>query len=158
TLPSFKIDHLIGAKTKLSFMFETWSNWTSKSTGDGLPWPVSNAREFITHTPTFRLTVDQTVTPTFLVHAAIGEIRYWHVDANPVISREFDAVGKLGLKGALGGLGFPAVSGLSSAQGGMGTNMGWASATLPHVNDHPTAVLSGTLIRGNHTYKAGGEW
>jgi hypothetical protein len=163
TLPSVKIDHLVGVKTKISFYFGTWSNFTQKYVGDGLPWPISTAREFVTHTPSFRFTVDQTVTPTFLVHLAVGEVRYWHTDANPAISRDFDGVGKLGYVGALGGKGFPRVSGLNSSFGGLASAnssgaLGWGSATLPHVNDHPTAVLSGTLIRGNHSYKIGAEW
>ena len=159
TLPSFKIDHNVGAATKLSFYFGTWRNFTSKSAGDGLPHPISNAREFITHTPSFRLSVDHTFTPTFLVHLGVGEIRYWHVDASPELTRNFDAVGKLGLTGGLlSPAGFPSVAGLGSNQGGINATLGWNNNTLPRTDDHPTIVLNGTLVKGNHTYKAGAEW
>src|SRR5439155_1158469 len=124
TLPSFKIDQTIGPNTKLSFYFGTWRNFTSKSAGDGLPAPISPGREFVTHTPSFRLSVDQTVTPTFLVHMGIGEIHYYHIDANPVLTRTFDAVGKLGLVGGLTNpTGFPQIIGLGAAQGGINGNI-----------------------------------
>ena len=159
TLPSFKIDHQINEKVKINFFFTDWINYTAKSTGDGLPEPISNAREFRTHTPSFRLNADYTVSPRLLLHAGVGEVRYWHIDSGPELTRTYDAVGKLGLVGGLGNpTGFPSISGLSSPQGGMGSTMGWGIGTLPRLDDHPTAVLSGSLVRGNHTYKAGGEW
>jgi outer membrane receptor protein involved in Fe transport len=159
TLPSFKIDHQLDDKTKINFYFGTWLNYTAKSTGDGLPAPISNAREFRTKTPSFRLNVDRTITPTLLIHAGVGEIRYWHIDAQPELTRTFDAPGKLGLVGGLGTpAGFPSIGGLNSQQGGIVATMGWTIGTLPRLDDHPTAVLSGTLVKGNHTFKAGGEW
>jgi len=159
TLPSFKIDHQINEKTKINFYYGTWLNYTAKSTGDGLPAPISNAREFRTKTPSFRLNIDRTITPTLLIHAGVGEIRYWHIDAQPELTRTYDAQGKLGLVGALENPGgFPQITGLNSPQGGIVNSMGWSNATLPRLDDHPTAVLSGSLVKGNHTFKAGGEW
>ncbi|MEO8594614.1 MAG: TonB-dependent receptor [Candidatus Solibacter sp.] len=159
TLPSFKIDHQVNEKLKINFYFGDWINYTAKSTGDGLPEPISNAREFRTHTPSFRLNADYTVTPRILIHAGVGEIRYWHIDSGPEATRTYDAVGKLGLIGGLGNpTGFPSIGGLSSPQGGIASTMGWTVATLPRLDDHPTAVLNGSMVRGNHTYKAGGEW
>jgi len=158
TLPSIKIDQLAGTKTKLSFYWGSWNNTVPKSTGDGLPFPMSNAREFVTHTNTFRLNVDQTVTPTLLIHVAGGEIRYWHLDSNPAVTREFDAPGKLGLVGGLGNpTGFPAITGLSGSQGGYGSNFGWTNG-VRDMDDKPTFVASATNIRGNHTFKVGMEW
>jgi hypothetical protein len=165
TLPSFKIDQAFGDKTKLAFTFNSWINWTSKSAGDGLPFPISNARQFVTHTPQIHLNIDRTITPSLLVHLGGGEVRYWHTDAAPPASRTYDAIGQLGLIGGLtdvnpmGTTGFPAVSGIGSATvGGQPTNIGWSSATLPHTADHPSFTSSATWIKGNHSYKFGAEW
>jgi hypothetical protein len=76
------------------------------------------------------LNVDRTITPTFLIHAGVGEIRYWHIDAQPELTRTFDAQGKLGLVGALYSPGgFPQITGLNSAQGGIVNSMGWSINT-----------------------------
>ena len=77
TLPSIKADHNIGDKNKVSFFWTEWINNVPKSTGDGVPFPISNTRSFITHSNTERLTFDRTVTPTFLVHLGVGYLRYF---------------------------------------------------------------------------------
>ena len=166
TLPSIKIDELLSAKTKVSFYFGEWINDVPKSTGDGIPFPISNTREFITHNYTYRFTLDQTLTPTLLLHLGLGEVRYNHIDSSPDISQNYDAPGKLGLNGgvknAQGNTGFPGISGLSSSSGGgfsspNGTNIGWTNG-VHDWDDKPTINAGATLVRGNHTYKAGMEW
>ena len=170
TIPSLKIDQLVGAKTKISWYGGNWDNFTPKSAGDGLPWPISNTRQFYTYTHTDRLTIDRTVTPTLLVHLAGGIMRYNHIDASPTISSNFNAVGLLGIVGGVpnqnGNTGFPAIAGLSTAQGGFavnnvsggtGTTIGWTSGTYDW-DTKPTASGSATWVKGNHTYKAGIEW
>lgn len=170
TLPSLKIDQLIGSKTKISYYGGNWDNYTPKSAGDGLPFPISNTREFYTYTHTSRLTLDETVTPTFLLHMAAGIVRYNHIDSSPTISQAYDAPAQLGLVGGVpnptGKTGFPGILGLSTNQGGFavnnvsggtGTSIGWTNG----VNDYdtkPTGVISATWVRGNHTYKTGAEW
>ncbi|MFL6415684.1 MAG: carboxypeptidase regulatory-like domain-containing protein, partial [Bryobacteraceae bacterium] len=101
TLPSLKIDQLIGSKTKISYYGGNWNNFTPKSAGDGLPWPISNTREFYTYTHTSRLTLDQTITPTLLLHLAGGIVRYNHIDSSPDVSQSFDAPAQLGLVGGV---------------------------------------------------------
>jgi hypothetical protein len=165
TLPSLKMDHNIGANNKVSFFWTEWINNVPKSTGDGVPFPISNTRSFITHSNTERLTFDRTVTPTLLVHLGVGYLRYAHVDSSPDISQNYDAPGKLGylggVKNAKGNTGFPGMTGLSAAQGGFltgnGSSLGWTNGVYDW-DDKPTATGSATLVRGNHTYKAGGEW
>ena len=170
TLPSLKIDQLIGSKTKISFYGGNWNNYTPKSTGDGLPFPISNTREFYTYTNTDRLTLDRTVTPTFLIHLGAGIVRYNHIDSSPTISQSYDAPGQLGIVGGVpnqsGKTGFPGIAGLSTNQGGfavnnvsggVGTSIGWTNGVRDY-DTKPTAVASATLVRGNHTYKTGVEW
>ncbi len=163
TIPSLKVDQLIGSKTKISFYGGNWDNFTPKSGPDGFPWPISNARNFYTYTNTTRLTLDETLTPTLLLHLGVGNVRYNHIDSSPSISQTYDAPAQLGLVGGWpnpsGKTGFPAITGLGTAQGGFatGTTIGWSNG----VNDFdtkPTATGGITWVRGNHTYKAGGEW
>jgi hypothetical protein len=165
TLPSVKADHTIGDKNKVSFFWTEWINNVPKSTGDGIPFPISNTRAFITHSNTERLTFDRTITPTLLLHLGVGYLRYAHVDSSPDISQNYDAPGKLGfvggVKNANGNTGFPGMTGLSAAQGGFNSpnssSMGWTNGVLDW-DDKPTATGSATWVKGNHTYKAGGEW
>jgi hypothetical protein len=71
---------------------------------------------------------------------------------------DYDAVSQLGLRGAVDGKGFPSLNGLFSATGGgMSTNFG-GSGYSPIIGNKPTAVLSATWVRNNHTFKLGGEW
>ncbi len=156
TLPSIKIDQLASLKTKISFYYGEWNNTVPKSTGDGIPFPLSNAREFVTYTKTLRLSIDHSLTPTTLLHLGLGEIRYDHLDSGPSATRDFDAVGKLGLKGGLRA-GMPYITGLGAGIGGFTPSIGWTLGNYSY-DDKPTISGSGTVVRGNHTYKMGVEW
>ncbi len=157
-IPSLKLDHALSDNIKISvYLAAFWQN-VPKSGADGLPYPLSPGRNFVDRTPTFRFSYDQTVTPTFLVHFGIGEVRYDHIDSSPDSVLSYDAPKLLGLVGAgVTPAGFPRLTGLSANQGGVTSTIGPVNANN-YYNDKPTAVLSGTLIRGNHTYKAGAEW
>jgi hypothetical protein len=106
---------------------------------------------------TTRLNYDQPVTPTLLIHAGIGYIHHPSPDQSIPEVRSYDPVAGLGLKGALFGLGFPGISGLSSPTGG-GMSLGMGASGGPIILGKPTSVLSASLVRGNHTYKAGVEF
>ena len=159
TVPSLKIDENVGDKTKISFYGSEWRQDRNKNALDGLPWPVSNARIYIDRTPTYRLNIDRTITPTLLVHVGGGVVHYVHTDSAPPSVLNYDAVKELGLVGAsVTPSGFPAISGLSAAtNGGMASSIGPTNAGTYH-NDKPTTVGSVTWIRGNHSYRAGAEW
>ena len=159
TIPSIKIDENVGDKTKVSFYWSEWRQDRDKNALDGLPWPISNAREYTDRTPTYRINIDRTITPTLLVHLGGGVVHYVHTDSAPPSVLNFDAVKLLGLVGAaVNPAGFPAISGLSAAtNGGMAAALGPTNAGTYH-NDKPTTVGSVTWIHGNHSYRAGGEW
>ncbi len=156
TLPSFKIDQNFGTRSKLSFY---WSGYDYESFGrnDCLPQPISveTTRSIPTHT--YRLSYDYTVTPTFLIHAGAGFVHYY-TNAFPISQVDgYNSQSQLGLPGAVLP-GFPAINFGSAAQGGSSVSIGSTNGGAITIADKPTAVLSGTLIRGNHTYKAGGEF
>jgi hypothetical protein len=155
-LPSFKIDQNFGTKSKLSFY---WSEYDYESFGrnDCLPQPISveTTRSIPTHT--YRLSYDYTVTPTFLIHAGAGFVHYY-TNAFPISQvNGYQSTTELGLPGAVLP-GFPAIGFGSAAQGGSSVSIGGTNGGAITIADKPTAVLSGTLLRGNHTYKAGGEF
>lgn len=156
TLPSFKIDQNFGTKSKLSFY---WSEYDYESFGrnDCLPQPISveTTRSIPTHT--YRLTYDYTVTPTFLIHAGAGFVHYY-TNAFPISQvNGFDSQAELGLPGAVLP-GFPAINFGAATFGGSSVSIGSTNGGAVTIADKPTAVLSGTWVRGNHTYKMGGEF
>jgi hypothetical protein len=156
TLPTFKIDQNFGTKAKLSFY---WSEYDYESFGrnDCLPQPISveTTRSIPTHT--YRLAYDYTVTPTFLIHAGAGFVHYY-TNAFPISQvNGYNATSQLGLPGEVLP-GFPALNFGTATYGGSSVAIGSTNGGAITIADKPTAVLSGTLIRGNHTYKAGGEF
>ena len=128
-----------------------WSRTSTASpNNNSLPFPVTSAipSDIVAHT--VRINFDQTLTPTLLLHFG-GGLLDTTVD-QPVGS--YNPVSGIGLKGTYTDL-FPAVQGLSAAQGGV-ANLGPASQV--NINNlKPTANTSLTWVRSNHTYKFGGE-
>jgi hypothetical protein len=168
TAPSFKVDQNIGIKSKLSFYIGEWTNDVPKNYGDGLPYPISSARNYLTHTWVYRLNLDQTMTPTMLLHIGLGEMRYSHIDSAPNSVLDYNAVTNLGLVGASRSPApFPDLTGLAGIDGGGVTYPGQAGAITTslgfsnsghYLNDNPTAIASLSWVRGNHSFKTGIEW
>ncbi len=155
SIPTLKIDQNFGNLGKLTFY---WSRYYGPHNqyGDGLPTPITGMHRILSQANTFRLNYDQPVTPRFLIHAGVGFIRLDSPDQSLPAVRSYNSVTELGLIGAISS-GFPDITGLSSASGGgMALNMGAGGAINKY--DKPTAVMTGTLIRDNHTFKMGGEW
>ena len=70
----------------------------------------------------------------------------------PIASQDVDQapVREAGKRARITGL-------FSGTGGGMWTTIGTCSKN-PVILNRPTAVLSGILIRGSHSYKIGAEW
>ena len=102
SIPSIKIDQNFGLKTKLSFYWSQWRQDRDKNTFDGLPFPISPARIYIDRTPSYRLNLDHTLTPTLLLHFGAGLVHYIHTDSAPDSVLQYDAVKELGPGGGLG--------------------------------------------------------
>ncbi len=160
-VPSLKLDQNVSDKTKLSFYWGEWHSFTPKNQADGLPFPLSASRHYLSSDHTLRLTYDYTVSPTILLHIGIGELRYDHIDSSPQATLNYDAVGQLGLVGSdTNPAGFPRIANIGSAAGGgptVSAGFGPVNANN-YYNDKPTEVVSTTWIRGNHTFKFGEEW
>ncbi len=149
-IPSVKIDYQLSSRTKVSGYWSRTSTDTPSNTA--LPFPITSATASNIVSNTVRLNLDQTVTPTLLLHLGVGLVD----TTDNVIAGTYDVVGQLGLKGTYAPI-FPSMQTLTNAggQGGM-ANMGPGSIAKL-VNLKPTANTSLTWVRGNHTYKGGGE-
>src|SRR5262249_53414011 len=72
-VPSFKIDHLIGNKSKLSFFWQKTKTTNPNGNtifgrSDGLPDPISEVLGTFQNAPLYRLNYDYTVNPRMLLH------------------------------------------------------------------------------------------
>jgi len=168
-IPSIKVDHNISPRDKLSFY---WSRINTESpisaplgNADGLPLQIGGYRGTFIPTYTTRLNYDRTVTPTILLHLGMG---YYHTRFDDHASNlSFDPA-SLGLTGFLIHRQFPSVTGMcaypiggttcsATTYGGM-QNIG-TSGQIQTLNyeEKPSFNANATWIRGNHTFKIGGE-
>jgi len=158
--PAFKIDHTIDPKDRLSFYYG-YLTTVQKSGFDSLPVPITATRYQYIYSHTSRLSFDRTFSPTVLFHAGSGFIRYLNPDSAAPDVLQYDAAKGIGFNGsATNPGGFPRITGLStgtsSSFGGMSLGMGPANANY-YYNDKWTSVASVNYVRGNHSFKAGGE-
>lgn len=156
-IPSFKIDHILSQKDKLSFFFSeiyTGSQYSNTTGGaDGLPEPITQAIGTFITSHLYRLNYERTLTPSLLLHFGGGYQDEYFADDRAITN--YDAAAELGLKGATVKRMFPAFNGASNAQGGVKT---LGSGTNRHIwYQKPTANLSLTWVKNNHTYKFGSE-
>lgn len=160
-IPAVKIDHNFSEKAHLSGYYS--SQRTDKDNSqDGFPDPLTARREQLIRSYTTRINFDYTLSPTVLLHMGAGYTRYHNPDTAPPSITGFN-VSALGLKQAAGP-GFPRFTGIgNNSFGGVNEQNGGGNALGPvnqnlYLQDKPTAVASVTIARGNHSYKAGGEW
>lgn len=151
SVPSIKADQTLNSKSKISFY---WSR-TSLNTpaADGMPFPITSARGYDTVTNTTRLNYDYTLRPTMLLHFGVGLL---YQNYQEVAGAQGFHPSSIGLKGQNDDNVMPTIAGLSNAQGGYNTGIG-PFTLIQIVNPKPTANTSLTWVRGNHTYKFGGE-
>lgn len=160
-IPSVKIDHSFNQNSKLSGYWSA-QDTTQITEADGLPIPITGRRDQKIYGHTVRLNLDQTISPTFLLHLGAGYLRFHNPDSAPDDVINFDAASELGFNGAsTEPSGFPRIvgPGLGNLQGNRGgmSDMGPQQANK-FWNDKLTSVASATWVRGKHTYKFGGEF
>lgn len=157
-IPSIKADQSIGANMKISFFFDqtTTASQFSPTLGasDGLPAPITAAIGTFITARKYRLNTDYTLRPTVLFHVGVGYQSDYFTDDAPTL--DYNPEASLGLKGATVNRLFPNFSGLSNNQGGM-KNMGPGSNRHPLLYGKPTANMSLSWVKDNHTFKFGGE-
>lgn len=163
---SHNTDQTLTDRSKVGFYYSYVVSESTRSGGaaggEGLPDPISAGWEVRSYGHTTRLSYDNALTRTLLFHAAAGyqSVLFASGVARPYPNstervEDYDSFAELGLKGAIV-KGFPRLNGLSSPFGGAPT-LG-VSTRSDRIMQKPSAALSITSVRGNHTYKAGAEW
>jgi hypothetical protein len=157
-IPGMKIDHNITGSQKASFYLSE-EKIHQYSSSDGLAAPITAIRDQQIHSWTSRLNYDNILSPTLILHAGIGYVRYLNPDSSPASVLNYNAVQNLGLVGGAVN-GFPRLSGLSSTYGGVvDSSSGFGPTNADHYwNDKQTAVANLTWVRGSHTYKVGAQY
>ncbi len=125
---------------------------------EGFPTPITAARGSFIYSYTYRVNADYTITPTQLLHIGAGFYIQNFNDPSPTLN--YDTVKELGLKGATLLRNFPIINvGSTGIQTGGMNNLGPAAAIQgSNYERRPSGVASMTWVKGNHTYKYGGEW
>jgi hypothetical protein len=160
-LPSFKLDHNLNANHKLNFFYSNTFQRQPVTTAEGLPELISNSTRSEWDNVNVRLNYDATLTPTLLLHLGAG---YQDATIGQVnIPTGFNATRDLGIPGPfttnLYGSTFPAFNGAASGTvGGLPqlANPSFNGRSLTK-NQRPTGIATLTWVKGNHTYKFGGE-
>jgi hypothetical protein len=148
SIPSIKLDEVLG-NARISFYFS--HERVDKDNGpDGWPAPISVWRYQQISSNTTRLNYDHTLSATVFNHMGVGLM--WYKNPDEEIGKDFDAT-TLGLKTVH--LGFPhiGINNINST-----SNLSYGTGMTVWYVTKPTAVESLTWVRGNHTYKFGGEW
>lgn len=158
-LPAFKIDHTLPDSSRLGFYFS--KETTNQLTGpDGLPDPLTSVRVQAIYGTTARLNFDRSISPTVLFHAGTGVQRFHNPDSSPEGVLRYDAASQLGFNGsATNPGGFPRINGFTGGALGAGSslNLGPSNANS-YFDTGITGNATLSYIRGNHSYKIGGEW
>jgi hypothetical protein len=159
-IPSLKLDHSIGTKSKISFFWSETNTDSQFSTpngnADGLPAEITAARGTFFHYHVFRLNYDYTLTPTLLLHFGAGYNQINAFDDAPYLT--FNAQQQLGLAGFEQNRNFPDFNGASSFSLGGLQNIGTAGQIQSHTfQEKPSFNSNATWVRGSHTLKVGGE-
>jgi hypothetical protein len=160
TIPSIKMDHNLGAKLKIS------GSWAMTDIHvpfpDGLQQPLTTERDLWETTHTARVNLDYTITPTMLLHLGGGYMGFSFFDPVPNF-QDYDVKKNLGLPGTYSNIP-PTITGLTGWDGsGMTTNAVMGTNFGPNAQQHqwsqkPTGTAAFSWVKGNHTYKFGGEF
>jgi hypothetical protein len=155
--PAFKIDHNFSATQHVSFYLDRPSN-RAPGSEDGLPLPITQVTNNVANTWIPRLNWDDNISPTMLLHVGLGMFRNFNPGGSSLAVEDYNASGLLGFNGSAIGHGFPQINGLgTSTAGGMNMNMGPTNLDVP-LYTKLTGVISLLYVRGNHSYKIGGEF
>ena len=156
---SFKVDQNISPTIKISAYYSQLNTLQPNVNGGITPLYLGGANtNQWNHTSRFNY--DQSIRPTLLFHIGLG----YFETSEPHVPPPFDQ-STIGLKGYQANMIFPDIGGIVGSTpvlgaGAGGYNAGAIGATFSATayEEKPTANTSLTWIRGNHTFKAGGDY
>ncbi len=156
---SIKMDQALSSTIKLSGYYSQLNTFNPGNNGfSGSDLALGGAVPTNIWNHTTRLNYDQTITPTLLLHIGVG----FFDTSEPNIPSNYSQ-SSLGLNGYYNPNQFPTLAGLwnfynNSGFEGPGYGTAGPGFTAYIWEQKPTATQSLTWVRGNHTYKAGGEY
>ena len=162
TIPSIKIDQALGSTMKLSGYMSVTR--TESPSANGFPAATLSVIPQDDTTYTTRINFDDTLRPTLLLHMGVGLLYYQHPQFTTTFDQsaywpanaQFAANQYAPSIGAANNFFTGGVSMGTGLFGGTGPGApGFANVYLKDIK--PTANVSLTWVKGNHTFKTGGE-
>jgi hypothetical protein len=148
---SWKIDQSLSPTAKLSWYYANY-RWNSPS-ANGFTQVFTGAVPTAYHNITTRVNYDQSIRPTLLLHVGIGYLHQYE----PTIPLAYDE-NKLGLHGYFVTDLFPTIGGTLNTTAGGGLSLGLGGGFKAEIfEEKPTANTNLTWVKGNHSFKFGGE-
>jgi hypothetical protein len=165
---SFKLDHSISPTIKLSWYFSRLL--TNEPNSNGFTGAYAAPNPTANRNITTRVSYDQTLRPTLLFHVGVGYLQQYQPTDYP----NFDQ-SSLGMHGYFQTNRFPSIGGVFDGSGATtniaaglenfitggfgGPNFGGIGPAFVAFlwEEKPTANTSLTWVKGNHTFKFGGE-
>jgi hypothetical protein len=160
TIPSVKIDHNFGTRSKLSGFWSA-TRITANTQGDGFyaTTPITSTQLSYIRTQVLRLNYDFSLAPTKMLHFGAGVQKIYFTNDSPF--QNFNQQKELGIAQPAGANVklFPSVRGLYTSYGGVYPGPWGMGPPVqnPQTNYKPTANTSLTWVKSNHTYKFGAE-
>ncbi len=162
TIPSIKIDELISSKLKLSVYYSATKTLSPQTNGFSQPFTTVIPQNALAQTA--RVNLDDTLTPTLLLHLGAGLLHTTNPSVNPPYDQAAAGLFPDGVP--FPGHNFPYLSGLFASSflpagfsGGGPFPASTSTASFfeaPFEEDiKPTFNASATWIKGNHTFKLG---
>jgi hypothetical protein len=160
TIPSVKIDHIITSQMKLSGYYSATKTLSPQNNGFPQPFSTKQAENYLAQT--VRLNLDDTLTPTLLLHFGAGLLHMAYPQNGPTYDQAANHLFPDGVP-------YPAqnfiyLSGMYSALGGgwsggggypTNTSTGYFFNAPSQYDIKPTFNATATWVKGNHTYKLG---
>jgi hypothetical protein len=150
-IPTLKLDHNLSPTMKLSMFYS--ANRIYSPAANGYTQVFSSVEPTNSLSQTTRISFDQTITPTLLLHLGAGLLQttVYNIPAN------FDQSTLFGSQTFYVPQ-FPAFTGISDAtKGGNNIALGTGFGAIFQKDTKPTFTASLTWVKGNHTFKFGGE-
>jgi hypothetical protein len=150
-IPTLKLDHNLSPSQKVSVFYS--ANRVYSPAANGYTQVFSSVEPTNQLSQTTRVSYDQTISPRLLMHMGAGLVQttLYNLPAN------FDQTSLFG-SNTFYVPQFPAFTGISdTTKGGNNITLGTGFGAIFQKDTKPTFVTSFTWVKGNHTFKFGGE-
>jgi Carboxypeptidase regulatory-like domain/TonB dependent receptor-like, beta-barrel len=152
TIPSIKLDHNLSSRIKIAGYYSQTRAFSPQVNDFQGPFTSSVIQDSKSHT--VRINYDQSITPTMLLHLGVGLL----YTTQPNLTPAFDQTSLGWSKNFAAPTIFPWLSiGSDRSKGGMSYTGGIFNPYAYLEDIKPTQNASLTWVKGNHTYKMGGE-